>query len=395
MRLFKLYMLLLLGFLSLSQLKAEVNVSDSVEVSLLTVAPGAELYSCFGHSGIRFRDTLSGMDIVFNYGTFDFDKPGFYTNFVRGKLWYMISAEPFSYFKELYSYENRRVTELVLSLNAREKQKLFSFLLWNYKPENREYRYDFFLDNCASRIRDVFEKQLDDKPIWDEQSFQSGLSFRQLIDPYIHDRKWIDLGIDLILGSPSDRKALPREYVFLPDHLETCFKNARRADGQSLVAESRIILDLPRPVYNDFEPGPVAVLWVICILICLISIYEYIKKKSIPLVSTITFIPFGILGVFYLFMWFGTDHHFCGMNYNLLWASPFLLMLIPTYRSRGGLRFHFYITLLHILLLLICLAFGAMMLQPFHPAVLPLQLVILFRLISGFLYRPARESHIV
>ena len=395
MRFCKLFLLLLFSCLYRPDLKAEVSVSDSVEVSLLTVAPGAELYSCFGHSGIRFRDTLSGLDIVFNYGTFDFDKPGFYTNFVRGKLWYMISAEPFSYFKEIYLFESRRVTELVLALNAREKKKLFSFLVWNYKPENREYRYDFFLDNCASRIRDVFEKQLDGKPKWDERSFQGRLSFRQLIDPYIHDRKWIDFGIDLILGSPSDRPALPSEYVFLPDHLETLFKNARRADGKPLIAEERIILDLQRPVYNDFEPGPLPVLWTVSIIFCILIVLGYIKKKSMRILSCILFLPLGFLGMFYLFMWWGTDHHFCGMNYNLLWASPFLLLLLFPYRRRGGLRFRFYIILLHILLLLICIAAGPWMLQSFHPAVLPIQLMLLFSLFSEFFNVPAHEPDIV
>lgn len=136
------------------------DLSDSSRITLLTVAPGDELYSAFGHTGIRITDYKNNFDVVFNYGTFDFEQHGFYTNFIKGKMRYMISTDRFEDFMAEYAYTKRSVTEQELNLTAEDKQKVFAFLYTNALPENREYYYDFFWDNCATRPRDVFEKVL-------------------------------------------------------------------------------------------------------------------------------------------------------------------------------------------------------------------------------------------
>src|SRR5690606_20603691 len=136
------------------------KLSDSSRISLLTVAPGEELYSAFGHTGIRVTDFKNEFDVVFNYGTFDFEQPGFYSNFVKGKMLYMISANNFDDFVSEYIYEKRSITEQTLNLSVHDKQEIFAYLYNNLLPENREYYYDFFWDNCATRPRDVFESVL-------------------------------------------------------------------------------------------------------------------------------------------------------------------------------------------------------------------------------------------
>ena len=150
-------LLLPFAFFSL-QFASARDLSDSSRVTLLTVAPGDELYSAFGHTGIRVTDYKNNFDVVFNYGTFDFNQPGFYTNFIKGKMRYMISTDRFDNFMDAYIYEKRSVTEQELNLTTSDKQKIFAFLYNNALPENREYYYDFFWDNCATRPRDVFEK---------------------------------------------------------------------------------------------------------------------------------------------------------------------------------------------------------------------------------------------
>jgi hypothetical protein len=136
------------------------QLSDQAVISLITADPGEELYSLFGHSAIRVKDTVNNQDLVFNYGTFNFNTPNFYMKFTRGKLLYMLSIQQFDRFKRSYEYEKRDLKEQILNLTQDQKQAIFQFLLWNYQPENRYYKYDFFFDNCATRIRDVFIDEL-------------------------------------------------------------------------------------------------------------------------------------------------------------------------------------------------------------------------------------------
>jgi len=132
--------------------------TDSAKVSLLTCSPGSELYSKFGHSAIRVYDPYEGTDIVFNYGLFDFNTPNFYLKFIRGKLPYQLGIQRFYNFMWDYQSEGRKVVETPLMLDLAAQRKLLDFLEYNYRPENRQYPYDFFFDNCASRIRDVVEQ---------------------------------------------------------------------------------------------------------------------------------------------------------------------------------------------------------------------------------------------
>jgi hypothetical protein len=127
--------------------------SSHIRISLLTCTPGDELYSTFGHSALRVTDSSSVSDIVFNYGTFNFDDPGFYIKFIRGKLLYYVSTADFPDFKEEYQNTNRGMTEQVLNLSAPEKLALMHFVYNNAKEQNRYYQYDFFLDNCTTRLR--------------------------------------------------------------------------------------------------------------------------------------------------------------------------------------------------------------------------------------------------
>ena len=132
--------------------------SSHIRISLLTCSPGQELYSIFGHSAIRVTDSTSLTDIVFNYGTFNFDDENFYLKFVRGKLLYYLSIERFDDFSASYQFEGRGITEQVLELSAKEKIDLQHFLIENLKEENKFYHYDFFLDNCTTRLRDLIVK---------------------------------------------------------------------------------------------------------------------------------------------------------------------------------------------------------------------------------------------
>ncbi|MFM7429462.1 MAG: DUF4105 domain-containing protein, partial [Flammeovirgaceae bacterium] len=149
--------LLVIGFfmttLSFSQ---KIVLSPSSKISIITLGPDTnELYAAFGHSAIRVYDSLQGIDYAYNYGVFDFNQPNFYLNFTRGFLYYKLGVYSYQDFKNAYIYYNRFIHEQTLRLTSQQKQKLFAFLEWNALPENQTYRYDYYHNNCATKIRDV------------------------------------------------------------------------------------------------------------------------------------------------------------------------------------------------------------------------------------------------
>ncbi len=211
----------------------DFQLSDEAEISILTGSPGNELYAAFGHTAIHIKDTANGIDVLFNYGIFDFETPNFYMKFVQGKLLYQLAITDYEGLIALYKEGNRTLTEQYLLLDKKQKQEVFDFLVDNSKPENSAYKYDFFFDNCATRVRDVLNKVLGDKLKWDLSKFPPDKSFRDLINPYLVKMPWVDMGMDLILGMPTDRKANLQEYMFLPDYIHHGLINTKiNIDGR-------------------------------------------------------------------------------------------------------------------------------------------------------------------
>ncbi len=266
------YLLFLLIFLSLPPARAQVY-----EISLLTCSPGDELYSSFGHSAIRVRQVEpAGQDVVFNYGTFDFSAPNFYGKFVMGRLDdYYLSVTTFPGFLREYDYFQRDVREQILDLNEAQQQRLVQYLWTEADPSNRFYSYEFFFNNCATKIRDAFEASLGDQLVWDGTVKPEEKTFRSLIDEYVYPLPWADFGIDLALGSVIDKDATEREEQFLPDYMEAAFAKAViQGDGPSrpLVKDSRTVLEYPK---SEFEMGmvnPYYLMWGVAILFMLLTI---------------------------------------------------------------------------------------------------------------------------
>ncbi|MCD6555811.1 MAG: DUF4105 domain-containing protein, partial [Bacteroidales bacterium] len=145
-------LLLFIVFFLISEINFGQVLSPYAEVSIITCAPGNELYSTFGHSAIRIKDPVLRIDNVYNYGTFNFETPGFYMKFTRGKLDYMLSVSPYRYFVMSYIQEKRAIKEQVLNLSCPQKTIIFHALKINALPENMYYRYDFLKDNCSTRV---------------------------------------------------------------------------------------------------------------------------------------------------------------------------------------------------------------------------------------------------
>lgn len=312
----------------------EVRLSQGARISILTCSPGPDLYSVFGHSAIRVEDPAIGVDIVFNYGTFDFSDPNFYTNFVRGKLNYVLSIDNYKNFLYTYLVENRSIIEQELSIDQGEKQWLMDSLLINYRPENRGYLYDFFLDNCATRIRDIVYEALPRPVNYSYQGLEEGQTFRQLITPYLLHMPWTRLGINLLLGLPTDRVATPWEYMFLPDHLMTVIKHSTIGAEDQLVNLTYPAAEVLPGSFKGECQYPNNPFWVFtAILLIGIALSGLTYRKIInPIIARwfdgLLFLSVGLLGILLTFMCLGTDHSATLWNLNLLWAHPFWLVLL-------------------------------------------------------------------
>lgn len=324
-----------------------VPLSPDAQISLLTCTPGNEVYSIFGHSALRVQDSIQGLDQVYNYGTFDFNTPNFYLKFLRGQLDYKLDQDPFRAFIRSYTYQQRGVVEKQLNLSPSQKQSLFDFLENNSLPENAYYRYDFFFDNCATRIRDAVEKAAGGTLSFRHNHLEKeDYTFRQLLGLYINKQPWLDFGMNLLLGKYTDRLATPREYMFLPDFLDRAFMEAFLQDTpeatlQPLVKQNITLLpNEVTPVVTPFYSTPLFVFGILALVIAALSLA--LPAAALRWFDVAWFGLLGLVGVLLVFMWFGTDHQPTSWNYNLLWANPLWLGLpILLYRRSRRAKYIF------------------------------------------------------
>lgn len=368
--------------------------SDScrLRVSLLTATPGEELYSTFGHSALRVTDSINHTDIVYNYGTFNFEEPGFYTKFVRGKLMYYLSRDYFKDFVYSYQIEGRGMTEQVLNLSCTEKNRIVELLYQNLMPQNLFYKYDFLFDNCTTRLRDLIENAADGQVTFGKV-LNNPTTFRNLIHEYLdrNDKQWSKLGIDILLGSKTDAFMSPDQVMFLPDYLLLKLDNAK--EGDHLLVEQKIpVYDISSTeVVNNNLTQPFFIFTCLFALVAFLSFYKRpgIQKTLASLDGLVFFIT-GLLGILLLFMWFGTDHVMCENNYNLLWAWPFNSIAAFYIHSRKKwVRIYFF---LYAIFNLFVLGFWVFMPQQMNPALIPIIGLLIFRSFVYIREKPARHA---
>lgn len=311
------------------------QLSEESKVIMFTCGPGDELYAGFGHSALWVSDPAQKIDRLYNYGTFDFDTPNFYIKFIRGKLNYMVSICTSSYFLNDYDSRKILVTGQLLNLNQTEKQRIFEFLENNLLPENCFYKYDFFYDNCATRIRDVLVRITDGKVNFN--TTDKNLTFREMLFPYLTYTPWTKFGINLILGLTSDKKATPWDYMFLPEYMQEAFHQATiEKDGKvrKLVSQEKLYLPCKLNFTNNKMDDPIAIFSLILLLTILVTIYEIRKKITFNWLNYVFFTISSLAGLFLLFMWVGTDHIATAQNMNILWLLPAQALFLFSYRQK-------------------------------------------------------------
>lgn len=348
--------------------------SSRLQVSLITCAPGAELYSVFGHTALRIVDSAVNTDIIYNYGTFNFDDPDFYSKFVRGKLMYFLSQQSFPDFLYEYAYFKRGVTEQVLQLNSAEKTAIQLGLFENVREENRYYKYDFLYDNCATRLRDIIFKTNIDSTFEPSAFAANGATFRDYLHNYLSraEMQWTTLGIDLLLGVGADKAMTPAESMFLPDYLAQGVKGKNR-----LVERNQEHLpnvqDLPAKL--PFWQTPLFFFSLMAFLVLFPAFFSFKGMVSFQsIMDRVIFVLSGLLGMLLLFMWFGTDHQSFANNINLVWAMPVnLLVAFSLNKPKKWLKTYLrYYSLLLLLLMIPVLLHPGLINLALYPFILVL-----------------------
>ena len=359
------------------------NTEDSVQVSLITCSPGAEIYNLFGHTAIRYRNVSKNIDAVFNYGMFDFRKPHFVFRFTLGQTDYELGVENYQEFVDNYAMHERSVEEQVLNLTSAEKEKLYELLLINYMPQNRTYRYNFFYDNCSTRPRDKIEECIDGKVAY--MPFEKQKTFRELIHEYTVGHPWDEFGIDLLIGAGADKPITQRQMMFIPFYLRDFVQKASIVgkSGKRLLVAKRDRLVICNTTRKDgFSLTPFQCALLLLVLTISVSIYGLKKKQAVWLYDVVLYGTAGIAGCIIAFLMLFSTHPTVGSNFLILVFHPFYLFCLPwiIISERVGRKSLPARIILVVLTLFI--VFGAFIPQKFGVTVVLLALSLWVRLIS-------------
>lgn len=352
-------LLFLCLFLFVEVITAQQDIlSEQAEISVLTIGSGALLNDSFGHNAFRVKDPVKGIDLAFNYGVYDFETPNFYLKFAQGKLNYLIGLNYYEDFFEAYISQNRSIKEQVLNLSQIEKQKLFDYLLNNIKPENRRYLYDFFYDNCATKIKDVTNIALNNSIQFNDPRDFKPQTFRELIHSNLNRNSWGCFGIDLALGSVIDKKATPEEHMFLPKYIYRFFEVATiKNSNKPLIKKSNVLYEkIDAPIPSQLLTSPLFIFGILGGFILFITYTDFKKQKQSVWLDITLFSLTGIIGILILLLWFATDHKGTHQNYNLLWACALNILVIgQLLKQKTSTWFIKYLKFLVILLCLLTL----------------------------------------
>ena len=369
-------LLLLIGVISMLSVRA-ASV-DSVRISLLTCAPGSEIYALFGHSAIRYEDPARGEDWVFNYGMFSFKDPNFVKRFVKGETDYQLGVIPYRYFEAEYALRGSSVYQQELNLTDAEKVKLIGLLRENYLPANRVYRYNYFYDNCTTRARDKIEESIGGKVVYPESD--RVVSYRDILHEFTAGSEWSEFGIDLCLGSEADEPIDERKQMFAPFYMLAAARGAVIQRGDEVVPFVREETKIVEAELEDEPAFPLSPMTcALLLLACTIGIviWGYRKGRQCLVWNVLMFALQGLGGCIIAFLFFFSLHPTVGSNWLLILFNPLPLLYLPVMIVRGMKQqkdpYHWYnaVVLTSFIILMPVLP------QEFNPTVLPLALNLL------------------
>lgn len=302
-------LLLLLSFIGFSQ---NLPLSKDAKISVITCGLGNETYSYFGHTAIRVADPGNNIDVVFNYGAFDFRTPNFVAKFAKGDLQYFVIVHSFPEFIDEYNNEKRSVFEQELLVSQDIKQKLFDNLNTTLASEDRFYTYKFIDKNCTSMVVDIINKSLNGEVI--TKKGDTDITYRSILFPYFNGHFYDQLGTSIIFGTKVDQLGTK---IFLPFELKNSLEKTTY-QNHPLVTKSKTLL--------SFEKETPASWWNNVYTYLFILAFVVLAHNKI--VDKIYLLILSFIGIFFVFMGFYSFHQELAMNYNVLLFSPLLLILV-------------------------------------------------------------------
>lgn len=354
--------------------------TDSIRFSLLTCAPGTEIYSLFGHTAIRYENYTRRIDVVFNYGMFSFNTPNFIFRFVAGETDYQLGITPYSYFEAEYAMRGSSVYQQVLNLTQSEKERLLTILENNYLPENRIYRYNYFYDNCTTRARDKIEECIEGKVVYPDSL--SGKSYRSIVHEFTAGSPWDELGIDLCLGAEADKEINKRQQMFSPFYMKYYASNAYIVDAggtrRPLILDETKIVDVePEEVQPGFILSPL-MCGALFLALCVVMAWGQWKTQRIWWGWDIVLYGLqGLAGCIIAFLFFFSVHPTVGSNWLLILFNPIPLLYLPfmVYKAVKRKKDYYHVgNMVYLTLFITILPFCG---QEFNLTVLPLALGLL------------------
>ncbi|MES2885679.1 MAG: DUF4105 domain-containing protein [Pseudomonadota bacterium] len=333
MRLWLLAAVLLAALIAPAQAQPD-HRGEALRISLLTFAPGKTYWQRFGHNAILVENTATGANAVYNYGMFDFFQKNFFLNFARGHMVYRLDVDTLDRTLRLYASEGRWVYQQVLALDAAQRLQMARFLETNARPENAEYRYDYFRDNCSTRVRDAIDRVLGGTLVASLKSQPVAVTYRHEATRLMRPILPLALGMDAIMGPAGDTAITRQEQSFVPEMLMQAVAE-QRINGQPLVAEARYLLtDANSPVAPAL---PLRWAWTAFgiglafagALALLGRADARGARLGFGLIGTLILLTMGVFGFFMLAAWTLTEHWSMAANWNLLLFSPLAWLLLP------------------------------------------------------------------
>lgn len=329
-------LVLLFIFCSLYSHSQEPQLSSGTTVSIFTCGSGAELYSTFGHTAIRIKDVTNRLDVVYNYGTFDFSTENFYLKFVKGDLQYFVTATTYDDFILEYQFTKREVIEQTLYLQQDKKQQLFDLLNASLRSDDRFYTYKFIDRNCTTMVVDKINAILGSSTI--QKVDDKTVSYREVLYPYFENYFWYKLGINIIFGAKTDKKA---EKLFLPIELLNSLDKAK-INGKPIVVKKEMVVasNTAKSAFSFFNS--------IYFVIALFIVFVLVNNKKI---FSIYLLFAGLLGIFLCLVGLYSQHQEVLWNYNALLFNP-LFVLIPFLKNKKLVYLCFVMWLLYVVIMI-------------------------------------------
>lgn len=318
---------------------------ESLQAFLMTMGPGASIYERFGHNAIWIRDTTTGLDLVYNYGTFDFDEPGFVGRFVFGRPRYWLAVGSLDGTLRTYAHFQRDVVVQELALPAGKRAELAIRLAENLLPENRTYTYDYYLDNCSTRVRDMLDLILGGALRRATEGTPGEGTLRFHTQRSVSNDPAMYLGILAAMGPRTDAPLDQWGEMFLPAKVQERVRELTVPDGMGgavpLVIREDTLLAVGVHTVEPTRPDWSGRLLLVGLLVSVVSATGVRRGGAgMPgrVVATLWLVASGIAGLVLLFLWFGTDHVATRGNWNVALLNPLALLLVPMLWRRSATR---------------------------------------------------------